>query len=213
MPCKDKPCVGPFPYTTGSLQLVSKPLANLIAASVPARRNIDDAEWLSQQPGKNGSERKNPAYEDVWLGYCIRNLLPSDTRVATVSLDKWFYYFDREGWMMMNTTMLMHNRMKHTFRIHAAHEAMHRYHCKFTNLLTCSKPVRYLADHSSRQRNDGIPELHQGGKAGAVVYDACAITPDAHVRGRIQALDLKRACRWSGPERLSNTTMVCNVPG
>lgn len=132
---EDGRCRGPFPFTTGSLQLLSRDLAAEIASSQAAR---DHVELVVAQLAPEGSVYGNgsvamrseaarsearsvaarrkvayprvPAYEDVWLGYAVHSLLPRlpNRTVTLVALEPATYTYDDWGFIVRNSSMVLH---------------------------------------------------------------------------------------------------------
>ena len=123
--------MGPFPYTTGSLQLLSRDLATEIASSTAAQQHVakvlsdlelaaSAAEASAQQP--RGSPARPPrlsgmaaarlqtygtppAFEDVWMGYALHALLPrhANRTVTLAILEPRAYTYDDWGFTVRNT--------------------------------------------------------------------------------------------------------------
>ena len=128
-------CEGAFPFTTGSMQLISRPLARALGSSSRAAAHIERsrAQVMAKPP------RTTPAYEDVWMGFAIFALLESVSNVSIVQLDRFNYAFDTHHWpVMKNTTILVHQpSLKDVTRIMAAHQFALRQHCSSNGVLGC----------------------------------------------------------------------------
>lgn len=141
-------CTPPFQHTTGSCQLLSSELATRLVSTSRVLESIDDAARFASGLSDETAQRvrRGVAYEDVWLGYAISNLvrpaLESGATIFQVHLDagrggdSGSYYFDAGGWRQSNTTMLMHNQKKDARRLVAAHSAA-RQHCLSNASLRC----------------------------------------------------------------------------
>ena len=160
-------CVGPFPFTTGSMQMISSGLLELLAASPGAAAHIERAVALANTDGADGKRRRAPAYEDVWLGYAVRALLPADTRVHIVHLDKPAYYHDRWGLTLPSSTFLYHSMPKIGPRIAAVASFSAKYHCDGAPaLLECStKPWRAASLRADVRALDAAAAAHGEGRA------------------------------------------------
>jgi hypothetical protein len=131
--CEREPVVGSFPFTTGSMQLLSRSLAHTLASSSEAAEHIDRSKVLLQL------KREAPAFEDVWMGYAIHALLPSVRNVTMVGLERYAYYSEALARpAMKNTTILVHLAgRKDASRMHAAHAFSQRQHCASSGQLLC----------------------------------------------------------------------------
>ena len=130
-------CEGSFPFTTGSMQLLSRSLARTLASAPATAAHIETSRSMVNMP------RRTPAFEDVWMGYALYALLPAVTNITLVGIDRYNYYFDqRTKPTMKNTTMLVHFATKTkesqlALRIHAAHNFSMRQHCASSGTLGC----------------------------------------------------------------------------
>ena len=130
---RDGTCVGAFPFTTGSMQLLSQQLARRLAGSALAAEHIESSRPLL------GAARKQSAFEDVWLGYALYSLVPSAQNITIVGIDRFSYYFDQTTRpMMTNSTILVHlagdkdgRRIKHVYNF------SQRQHCASNGALDC----------------------------------------------------------------------------
>ena len=231
-------CVGPFPFTTGSLQIVSAGLLELIASSVGAAAHIARAVELANTRSAEGSLRRAPAYEDVWLGYAVRALLPTDTQVHVVHLDKQAYYHDTWGLKLASSTFLYHNRLKTPSRIEAVASFSGKYHCEGAPaVLGCAEPWRAASRRTDKRALDRararaggpgrVPPLqttrgaHSVGNA-SVIYRECQLYPvparnlsgvEGVPRCATQPVvthDLKRTCQWPGRRDPTVKVAVCS---
>ena len=127
-------CVGSFPFTTGSMQLLSHSLALTLSSATATGAHINHSRALLEQP------RKLPAFEDVWMGYALHSLLPSVRNVTLVNVDRFNYYDDGKARpTMKNTTILVHlAAVKDQARIQHAHMFATRHHCASNGVLSCS---------------------------------------------------------------------------
>jgi hypothetical protein len=113
-------CTGPFPFTTGSLQLISQDLTQRLAYSVPAQKHLDTiiSELANESSPvawrRHQLYRNQPVYEDVWLGYALYELLPRDkpARITLVGLNYKAYTYDDWGYLVRNSSMILHWKLK-----------------------------------------------------------------------------------------------------
>jgi len=109
-----RPCQGPFPFTTGSLILLSRDLARELATAPAAAADIERSRARMVSP--NGSKT---AFEDVWVGYALSYLLPrSQGKMISqlhASISPLFYSDKHEvakRFDLRNVTMLVHPSKK-----------------------------------------------------------------------------------------------------
>lgn len=176
--CPFHTCAGPFPFTTGSCQLLSGSLAKAVINATAVRKSVADAERIACDPA-HIARKKHIAYEDVWLGYAVRNLLPDRTAITVVGFDAESYYFDKkvgDGWQLRNTTFLMHNTRKTSGRLEAAHLAM-RLHCMSNASLECGRPQMFAYSRNQTAGKGELAPVHQAGLGPSAVYTLCMVRP------------------------------------
>jgi hypothetical protein len=118
-------CRGGFPFTTGSMQLLSAEVAKLLVGSPIATSSIERSIPLAADV-----RRTKPAYEDAWMGYGLFDLLPENIAVTVACIDRWRYYFDADGLKLTDTSMLVHLRhAKLAVRYHMIHNFTLLHHC------------------------------------------------------------------------------------
>ena len=136
-------CAGPYPYSTGSMQGLSQPLARQLAASRAAADNVRNATGTFPRRVW-GKESMLPVFEDAWMGFALVALLPPDAaRTITFAAYGPWHASDHFGFSMTNLTMLVHWKVNKgaeslRARMHAAHEHATAYHCLVNETLRCS---------------------------------------------------------------------------
>lgn len=162
--CLDaKNCSGPYPFSTGSLQGLSMPLARLLATSQAAADNLEALAMLETNGSFAG--RTTPAYEDAWMGFGLIGLLsPDDERnIHMVELPR-HLFFDDFSFAMNNITMVVHwrankdNQNVHTARMRASHWYAQSHHCAANASLFCgvrSHATSWASRYSSIGRGGG----------------------------------------------------------
>ena len=185
-------CEGSFPFTTGSMQLISRPLAHALASAPTTAAHIESSKPLVKDT------RRSAAYEDVWMGYALWSLLHVRD-LTLVNLDRFNYYFDqRTKPTMKNTTILVHMTTKpgrNTLerekflgeRIHAAHRFALRQHCASNGTLACNT---FHPPSCRRNTNFTALCLNRAQRYLSKYSYACSLSPDRRVCPNGQAYEI-----------------------
>jgi hypothetical protein len=154
-------CVGPFPFASGFLIVVSRALADALVAGggLDAEERAISAIRPERLPDRHGRFGREMAMEDVWLGSVLHRYPPA-RRVHYVSLvggrgarlvvDAWDFRLSRSA-------ILLHLFTKQPERYFAMAEVMQRpgMHCALPLVLSCSpfaqrtRPGAPLVPHGS----------------------------------------------------------------
>ena len=150
---RSRACVGPFPFATGFLMVLSIPLARELSHSHLIRQ---DAAALRRGGITKPDGRLQPqVMEDVWLGSLIfRSLIRRDVVYVTLGemKDK-SLVSDEWGLQPSHSALLVHIRSKRLDRMLALHEfASSKLHCQLKVTLECARGCKAFLTGAEYER-------------------------------------------------------------
>lgn len=134
-------CVGPFPFASGFLVVLSTPLATELAASPVLRRDLRALRATATIVNRFGNPTEK-VMEDIWLGSLIHRRPPSQP-VRYVALSEVYgpeLVSDRWGLRLRQSALLVHIKGKQLERFIGAHDFMNSTgHCSQPQRLSCAE--------------------------------------------------------------------------
>ena len=150
-------CAGPFPFTTGSLQILSLDLAMELNRAPSVRRRVAMAVRDLQNKSiaaarKEVAHGEPPVFEDVFLGYAIYSLLPWRAQpIMLAMLEPYYYTYDDWGYAVRNSSFLLHWKLRSKpadnggaseallRRMRMTDDLVSAYHCNSKPALACER--------------------------------------------------------------------------
>jgi len=137
-------CVGPFPFASGYLAVLSTSLAGEVARSAALAEDVRRLAAAQAFVTRTG-EPQTKVMEDVWLGSLLhRGQLAASRAAAPISYvaiseaNDGFLVSDEWGLRATRSAMVVHIRGKQLERFLAVHDFMVRSHCAVPLELHCS---------------------------------------------------------------------------